>query len=133
MTVKIGTEGATLSFSIERRERGEVEFLTRYSDSHFGGQIVSSDYMSGSPAELFRAMATEWRGWEGEKGWEDLEGRLKLRAVIDSLGHVNLSVEMTRYSPLGKLAGEVNIDAGQLEDIAIEMEALFNPPFAPAP
>jgi primase-polymerase (primpol)-like protein len=70
-------------------------------------------------------MASEWRGWAGEKTWATLEGEFELTATADSLGHIRLGFFL-RPADTGfnwELRGALELDAGQLEAIAHEIKA----------
>jgi hypothetical protein len=123
--MEIGYPDARLSFSIEERLKEETQFVARVRDQHFSGEVVSSDYVVGTPAVLFVEMANTWRGWEGSLAWADLEDSLRLEAKSNSVGQIQLTVEMRRFLPEAKLITNIQIDAGQLEQIAREMLALF--------
>ncbi len=41
-------------------------------------------------ARYFNALATDWRGWNGSRYYESIEGDLRIQATHD--GHVNLRV-----------------------------------------
>src|SRR5690606_8073975 len=57
-------------------------------------RLATSTYCNGSPALLFRKMAANWRGWEGELSWSTLEGEFKMTATADRLGHIELLAEI---------------------------------------
>lgn len=80
------------------------------------------DHHSSSLAAYFGELAALWwRGWDGEKVYESLEGQLRLSATRDSVGHVYLGVALrdgmggADYTAGAKLV----IDAGQLDAIAL--------------
>ena len=126
--MEIGIGGAKLSLEPHRRTKEEIQFLVRYQDDQFSGYVVSSNYIVGSPAPLFRAMADAWRGWDAAMEWNDLERTLSLHATCDSVGHVTLRVEMIRNYGMvgaGSLRGAIVIEAGQLDAVAKDVEALF--------
>ena len=74
-------------------------------------------------AAFFRDLATEWRGWSGEKRWESLEHQLALTATSDATGHTYLIVELVG-GPLydWRLRGSLVLEAGQLDGLAVEVE-----------
>jgi hypothetical protein len=77
---------------------------------------------------LFRAAASEWRGWSGEKHWESLDGDFRLTMSYGSTGHVKLKVLIShdRGNPdPWRLYAELGIDAGQLEPLAEHVEQFF--------
>jgi len=127
VTLKLGVERGKLTLEPEYKTDEEITFTASYSDGQFSGQVTSSDYIVGGPVALFEGMAADWRGWEGERKWSDLESSLVLRATTDSVGHIRIRVEMDRHHPPGRLVGEVMVEAGQLIGIAKKLGELFRP------
>jgi len=80
-------------------------------------------------ARFFRSMAYEWRGWSGSKTWESLEGELRLSASRDSVGHVFVAVGLMTAQGAPdpwRVEAELTIEAGMLEQVATDAEALFS-------
>ena len=76
-------------------------------------------------ALLFRRLADDWRGWEGERTWSSLEGDFDLAATHDGLGHVALQVRL-RSGPYAEdwlLTSTIWLDAGQLNALARDAAA----------
>ena len=72
-------------------------------------------------ARIFSEAATEWRGWEGKKTWQSLEGEFRLDLSSDKLGHVTLSARLSSNGGTADgwlLQADISIDAGQLDSIA---------------
>lgn len=128
--VVIGNAGRTLTFS----------------EPHFDG-VLPTDYLSvtlSGPdlsasrqvyagweggfthlATFFADLADQWRGWQGERVFESVEGDLRIQASHD--GHVNLRVLLWEStSPEGwKVQAEVRLDAGEaLSSAATDMALL---------
>src|SRR5688500_1923499 len=60
------------------------------------------DYGAFNPTALFRDMAANWRGWEGELAWGSVYCELVLACTIDRCGHVAIRVAVQPdYSPAG--------------------------------
>jgi hypothetical protein len=75
--------------------------------------------------QLFRRLADDWRGWEGERTWSSLEGDFVLAATHDGLGHVALQVRL-RSGPYAEdwlVTGTIWLDAGQLDGVARDAAA----------
>jgi hypothetical protein len=116
------------SFEIRSSERGARLLLRRYQ----GGLVAEFDapdlssatqvYVLGGCDHLdrfWRDLAENWRGWEGTRSWQSLEGDLELSATSDRLGHVALEVRLEEGAPFPwRVHGKLSLDAGQLHRIA---------------
>lgn len=62
---------------------------------------------------FFEGMADDWRGWDGERSYESLEGDLRLSARHD--GHMRLVVELREWTgPTGWTArADLILDPGE--------------------
>ncbi len=76
---------------------------------------IYGDYAArfGALLQYFEGLADQWRGWDGVKAYDSLEGDLRLEATHD--GHVHLRVRLRNYiDPTDWIVeGEVTIDAGE--------------------
>ncbi|WP_228941626.1 DUF6228 family protein [Nocardioides sp. Leaf374] len=66
-----------------------------------------------SLARYFNELATDWRGWNGSRYYESIEGDLRIQATHD--GHVNLRV-LLRESAVSTgwcVEAELRLDAGE--------------------
>ena len=74
---------------------------------------------------LFRRMADDWRGWDGEREWASIEGLFDLTATHDGLGHVSLRVRLRSglYDEDWNAGGVIWLDAGGLSKLAREAAA----------
>jgi hypothetical protein len=71
--------------------------------------------------QFFSDIAANWRGWQGEKRWESLEGDFKLSCFSDGLGHIDITVELSSRitDPVGwDVRCALTVEAGQLDSIA---------------
>jgi hypothetical protein len=74
---------------------------------------------------FFKELAENWKGFEGEKIWESLEGEFKLVCTSDSLGH--FEIKATIRNNLGTLSVKtIHVESGQLNKIAAEAKAFFD-------
>jgi hypothetical protein len=79
--------------------------------------------------DFFEQQAQDWRGWEGVREWNSLEGDLRIEARHE-YGHVQLRVTvrkaLTDWGNGSWLAtGDLTIDPGeQLTCVAAEVKAL---------
>ncbi len=58
------------------------------------GQIYA--YGAATLTGFFEELATAWRGWEGAKEWESVEGDLEFAATHDGLGNVTLRARVAK-------------------------------------
>lgn len=116
--------GTKLVFVLGSRSAEETEFTCRYVSPAFSGLVRCSTYYTGSPARLFAEFVENWRGWEGEKAWHDIDDALHLVATADRLGHVRISIRMNDHAD-HVLTGAVVIDVGDLDRWAAKMERLL--------
>jgi hypothetical protein len=81
----------------------------------------------GSLDQFFAALVANWRGWKGEKKWASLEGEFSLVCTSDSVGRV--AIEVILNSRLGgdgwSAQNIIHVDAGQLEQIALDAKKFF--------
>lgn len=84
-----------------------------------------------SLARYFKDLAADWRGWNGSRDYESIEGDLRLQATHD--GHVNLRVLLWEPTvPTGwRVEAELRLDAGEAlsaaaDDIAYLVRARTN-------
>ncbi|WP_445145070.1 DUF6228 family protein [Dyella sp. Tek66A03] len=77
---------------------------------------------------FFKDLAVHWRGWQGVKDHESLEGHFRLEAnTADSLGHIRLRFRLRGVDVPNLWVAEASliIEAGQLDDLAKRAEAYF--------
>lgn len=116
--------GCSLSFQVISHDNDETVFLAALNSPQFCGKVEASTFVSGEPTLLFNDMAMHWKGWKGEKVWESIDGSLILKAQADSTGHIRLTVAMEHF--LDSLKVTLNVEAGQLENIAKNSSAVFH-------
>jgi hypothetical protein len=78
-----------------------------------------------APQQLFHYMAKEWRGWEGPVGWVSADDAVWLTATSDHLGHITLEVALFNSKPPWSVSGAVHLSAGELADVAREVDAFI--------
>lgn len=76
-------------------------------------------------AALFAEMATQWRGWAGEKRAGTLEDDLELVCTSDSLGHVFVTVRLISWRDGWQVQARLQLEAGQLDRLAREFRAFW--------
>ncbi len=124
-TFKAAGDGSLLTFEVTTRNATEVGFNVHVRTPHFSGQAPSSTFMNGSPSSMFDEMATEWRGWNGQKTWQDLESRVSLSALTDSTGHITLTVELKGSDYDSGLKVNLMFEVAQLDEMAFATKELF--------
>lgn len=79
-------------------------------------------------AQFFEDLAANWKGWKGEKRWQSLEGEFVLSCTSDGLGHVAIDVVLKSgfCDDDWSVHTVINVDAGQLEEIAINIKQFFS-------
>lgn len=116
--LKSPDDGSILIMQVTERREGEVEFEVSVRTPWFSGRAPASTYMNGSPSAMFKAMALEWRGWVGERNWQDLDRRVSFSATSDSTGHISIAVVLTGQDYDSCLRVILRFEAGQLNDMA---------------
>jgi hypothetical protein len=118
-------DGSTLRFSVTGSSEHEVSYVLTIDVGWARASAEVSTYLYGPPTPFFRSLAESWRGWDGEKKWEDLEHRVGLTATCDRTGHVtvNVLVQDSQYS--GRVVLPIYLEAGGLEAIAHRVESYF--------
>lgn len=96
-------------------------FSVEAGDAACWARTAASTYQAGSPALFFKEMSIDWRGWAGEKIWEDLDQQLRLTGTIDNIGHVSVRVEIWSANYNAKLRITLVLDAGQLDEVAFRV------------
>jgi Family of unknown function (DUF6228) len=114
----VGREADGLQFShVERGPHGEIEFAWARLRVHGldASMRVSSHYATGFDelVAFFHGLASDWRGWQGERTYESLEHDLRLTATHD--GHVRMAVQLRQSSfPDGwSAAAVIRLDPGE--------------------
>ena len=80
-------------------------------------------------SDYFADLAASWRGWNGDKTWEALEGDVFLAASHDGKGTVGMLVELraepsVRRDADWRAALVLTLDAGALDHVAREARDL---------
>ena len=73
--------------------------------------------------QYFAELAAAWRGWDGDKTWEALEGDVRIAASHDGKGTVAMLVELraeptVRRDPDWCASVVLTLDAGGLDRLA---------------
>jgi hypothetical protein len=130
----VGREGDGLWFGdVERGPGAEIWYAgVRLLVPGLDARLrVSAHYATGFDdlVAFFRGLASQWRGWQGERTYESLERELRLTAVHD--GHVRLAVQLRQASVPGgwSVTAVVQLDPGEeLARAAEDVAALLSLP-----
>ncbi|WP_411675059.1 DUF6228 family protein [Acidipropionibacterium acidipropionici] len=84
--VEVGTSTHCLRLS---REPGSQDYLS--AELRLPGLSARTDVYEfngfGGLADFFSGMVADWRGWQGVREWESLEGDMRIEATHDG-GHI---------------------------------------------
>jgi len=119
-------DGSTLRFAITGSTEHEVSYVITIDVGWARASAEVSTYLYGPPIQFFKSLAESWRGWEGEKTWEDLEHRVGLTATCDRTGHVTLKVLVQDSQYSGRAILPIYLEAGGLEAVAKRVESWFS-------
>jgi hypothetical protein len=122
----IATDGSRLSVALLGRTEHETNFSVSVETPWLRASAPASTYVNGSPAALFRDLADNWRGWTGEKRWEDIEGRVRFAAMTDSKGHVSLNVGLKGQNYPDRADVSLRFEAGALDAMSRRVNSLFS-------
>jgi hypothetical protein len=77
--------------------------------------------------QLFESIALDWRGWQGERTWESIEGDLGLAVSSKSTGQITITITLCSNDGEDNWRLQVPIysEGGQLERIAHQVAAFF--------
>ena len=131
---EVGREAGGLRFEeVQRGPRGEIwSVAVRLRVPGLDASLrVSAHYATGFDelVAFVNGLASDWRGWQGERTCESLEHDLRLTATHD--GHIQLVVQLRETSvPDGWSAtGAVQLDPGEeMTRAAQDVAALLAPP-----
>jgi hypothetical protein len=131
-TVQCAQRGATLGFfdrEPEDASRPIDHFSIRVTNTNLDAtaRVYAPDPYCYSLGCLFREIAAEWRGWDGFKTWQSLEGELKVNCANDRRGHITIAVELRSgfYDLDWHVKTAVLTEAGQLDLFARHARKFF--------
>ncbi len=126
VSIRSSRDGSELTLSAEDFPASEGLEIALLAPS-YSARLSASTYHSGSPALLFRKMAANWRGWDGELSWTTLEGDFSMTATSDRLGHIILLAELKSdsYPRDWELKARFHLEAGTLDQLYRSISAVF--------
>jgi len=131
LTIKSSRNAGRLKLS-ESNEAGSgrsAEYLRVSLEDHQMSASCSRVYLyeRHGLAAFFVDLASQWKGWAGEKKWNSVEDDFGLSCTSDGLGHVALRVKLK--SGLDDddwfVQTVIYIDSGQLEELAVNVKAFL--------
>ena len=87
------------------------------------GHRVDAAYgPAGALARYFASLASDWRGWTGERAWQAVDGTLRFTATHDGLGHIALQVHLHEgvWLDAWQARATLNLEAGALDALAAD-------------
>ena len=123
LTIRSSNGVAKLEMRWKDRDTSSVSL--RDEDLSAQTDVWWNDYVE-EPLSLqrfFEDLATNWKGWKGEKQWSALEHAFSLTATHDRLGHIELAVDLRSGWDASdwRTRGTLSIDAGALDEIAAQV------------
>lgn len=102
-------------------------FVSLHSPNMKGTVRVDNPPYGISPLEFFSSIASDWKGWSGEKSWGSIEGEFDLTAESDRTGHIIIRARIFEghSPPSSQLETTLIFEAGQCENMAIEAAKFF--------
>ena len=119
-------DGSTLCFVVTGTSEHEVNYLVAIDVGWARATAEVSTYLYGPPVAFFKSLAESWRGWDGEKKWEDLEHRVGFAATCDRTGHITIKVQVQDSQYSGRAVLSIHFEAGGLEAMARRIEMFFS-------
>lgn len=73
-------------------------------------------------------LATDWRGWDGERTWQSEEVELRLTAIHNKTNTVTVTVELEDGAPpRWRLAADLEFDPGVFQTLAADAKRMSDP------
>jgi Family of unknown function (DUF6228) len=120
----VGTEGERATLTLGPYVRGSFLAEVRRDRLHATADIVSRihrGHPSDGLADFFAGLATDWKGWTGQREWSSFENDLRLSAESPRGGGVHLRVRLNHGAPpYWQLDFGLGLEPGQLERLAAE-------------
>jgi hypothetical protein len=128
-------EGGKLVFSDLRldEDKSAVEqyrVSLAFANMTATAEVYAEPIYAPPPTKFFAELARMWRGWDGNKRWNSLEGELELECTRDKLGHIELRCALRPdwFPPPWHVHARILLEAGQLEIVAAEISDFFREP-----
>jgi len=131
MLIKCCKNGGEIEFSEKEgliRSAGREYFRVTIRSTHLSSftDVYAFDPFDSNLVRFFEDLAGNWKGFDGEKEWNSLEGEFSLICTSDSLGHFVLEVTIRNTEDTRCARKTIYIESGQLEKIVFEVRDFFN-------
>ncbi len=131
MIIKCCKSECELEFSEKeglRQPAGKEYFRVTIKSKHLSSftDVYIFDPFDSHLVSFFEDLATNWKGFEGEKTWSSLEGEFSLVCKSDNTGHFELEAKITNIYDTMCARKSIYIESGQLENIALKAKNFFN-------
>ncbi len=125
LSLKSSNSDAAVTFSEVDGDHFRVSVV---APDHSVSRVVYAYTDAFGVADLFTQAAQEWKGWDGAKVWQSIEGELQLGLSHDRRGHVTLRVRICSDrggADSWQHEADIGLDAGQLETLALGAKTLW--------
>ena len=125
-SVEIRSTRGKRCFRLHDRD-GDYFIATVEGDGLRGSKGVYSYTDGNHLVNLFRSIAKDWRGWEGERCWESIEGDLRIAIRSSRTGEITMRITLQSEGGYDdwRLEAPIFTEAGQLESIAHQVALFF--------
>jgi hypothetical protein len=121
-----GSGGTTLEVAFAHGTQEEATFTVTLRSGWLSASTLMTTYHYGPPTDFFAELASSWRGWQGEKKWEEIEGRVKFIATSNRTGHIHLEVSLRPHPALaGRVTDVIELEAGTLHALSTTVRKYF--------
>jgi hypothetical protein len=125
LSLRSSNSDAAVNFSDVEGDRFRVSVVAR---DHSVSRIVYAYTDAFGVAALFAQAAHEWKGWDGAKVWQSIEGEMRLELSHDLRGQVTVRIRI-RSDPGGadswQHEADIGLDAGRLDAVALSAKTLW--------
>ena len=131
MIIKSSENGSELEFSEKEsllRRAGQEYFLVSLRNNNLSAstKVYISDPYDAHLTLFFMELAKDWRGFDGEKVWNSLEGEFGLICMADRLGHFAIEATIRDAFDTWRVKNTIFVEAGQLAKIADDVKKFFD-------
>jgi hypothetical protein len=91
-------------------------------------RVYAFDPSDNGLPKFFSNLASDWKGWDGPRGWKSLEGEFELMCRHDGVGHIETTARLHSIPYGYGWTAEIRFDIapGDLERIAADVGRFFS-------